>query len=563
MTNNEVVAILSYADTEKKISILDECIDNSKSKGFKIILSSAIDVPKSLADKVDYLIIDKENPIITGDDLETIGGAIFYWINNPYFKNSYCMDMNHSYAVLKLIKNAASIANINGFEIIHYTNYDYIINDNSVFENHNRWLKDSDLVYYYFTQNVNFMNTGFFSIKTEKISDCFKEVNSKLDFCKKGIPVLEEYMLKSFQENNLILKGEIIEQLNEKNKLDLVTTSDYLVPIKINGKTVGNFFLFLSFDRETKNYYLITLSNLETELELKINEKISKIKVSEIARVIKIKESMLDNGIYVNVPDYNYFELINRSKKTSICDILNDSIVENIEDLFQDENISSEGIFYQLCKKNEADKVYYHGYNYFYPQFIEKFRNDSFKFLEIGYGDGKSLPVWIEYFPKADITIADINVELTYSDRCRVVKFDQSSLSDLEKLKEKLKSVKLIIDDGSHNPIHQIQTFDFLFKNLLEDGGVYIIEDIEVSYWHPESTLYGYKSGTFNLVDHFKKYQEMINSEFTGITNELDISTITFAQNSIIITKRTNKEKEYFKRGYRFQGCVDNICHFG
>ena len=60
-----------------------------------------------------------------------------------------------------------------------------------------------------------------------------------------------------------------------------------------------------------------------------------------------------------------------------------------------------------------------------------------------------------------------------------------------------------------------------------------------------------------------KKYQEMINSEFTGITNELDISTITFAQNSIIITKRTNKEKEYFKRGYRFQGCVDNICHFG
>ena len=92
---------------KKKISILDECIDNSKSKGFKIILSSAIDVPKSLADKVDYLIIDKENPIITGDDLETIGGAIFYWINNPYFKNSYCMDMNHSYAVLKLIKNAA------------------------------------------------------------------------------------------------------------------------------------------------------------------------------------------------------------------------------------------------------------------------------------------------------------------------------------------------------------------------------------------------------------------------------------------------------------------------
>lgn len=562
MINNEVVAILSHADNEKKLNILEECIDTSKSKGFKIILSSSIDVPQYIYDKVDYVIIDKENPIIKGDELSKIGGAIFYTLKYQEFKNSYCIDMNHSYAVLKLMKNAASIAQVNSFEIIHFINYDYIIYDHDVFHNHRIWLNDLDLVYYYFVENVNFMNTGFFSVKTSIMTKLFTDVNSKLEFCNKQTPILEEFMLKTFRQHNINMRSEIIHQLEEKNKLDLITTSEYLVTKKINGIPY-NFFLFLSFESDTNTYYLITLSNLKTEIELKYREKSVNLVVDERPRVIKIQESMLDFGIYVNVPDYNYFELINRGKKTSICNILNDSIVENIEDLFQDENISSEGIFYQLCKKNDADKVYYHGYNYFYPQFIEKFRNDSFKFLEIGYGDGKSLPVWIEYFPKADITIADINVELTYSDRCRVVKFDQSSLSDLEKLKEKLKSVKLIIDDGSHNPIHQIQTFDFLFKNLLEDGGVYIIEDIEVSYWHPESTLYGYKSGTFNLVDHFKKYQEMINSEFTGITNELDISTITFAQNSIIITKRTNKEKEYFKRGYRFQGCVDKICHFG
>jgi hypothetical protein len=102
-----------------------------------------------------------------------------------------------------------------------------------------------------------------------------------------------------------------------------------------------------------------------------------------------------------------------------------------------------------------------------------------------------------------------------------------------------------------------------LFKNLLEPGGVYIIEDIELSYWNPESTLYGYKSGYFNLVDSFKKYQEMINSEFTGVNNLLDISTITFAQNCIIITKRTDEEKAYFDRPYRFHQCIDEICHFG
>jgi hypothetical protein len=561
--NNEVVAILSYANNQKKLDVLEECVVVAKSHGFKVILSSAIEVPTNIADKVDYLIIDKENPVISGDELASIGGAIFYNIHNERFKNAYCMDMNHSYAVLKLVKNAASVANINGFEITHYINYDYIINDNLVFQNHTEWLKEFDLVHYYFTQNVNFMNTGFFSVKTDALINCFKNINSKSDFCKKELPVLEEYMLQTFRDNGLNIRSEIIEQLNEKNKLDLITTSDYLVPKKIDGQTY-NFFLFLSYDRDTQNYYIITRSNLETEIQIKLGNNVSRIIVTEYARVIKINESMLEDGIFISIPEFNHTEVIDRNKKMSICTIFDNSTVENIEDLFGIKNNDlSEGDFYQLCIKNGADKVHYHGYNYFYPQYIERFRNDSFKFLEIGYGNGTSLPVWLEYFPKADITIADINVELVHSDRCRVVKCDQSKISDLSELCGSLGSAKVIIDDGSHNPIHQIQSFDYLFKNLLEEGGVYIIEDIEVSYWHPQSTLYGYKSGSFNLVEHFKRYQEMINSEFTGVTNELDISTITFAQNSIIITKRTKKEKDYFNRGYRFHGCINDICHFG
>ena len=256
--NNEVVAILSYANNRKKLDVLEECVDVAKSHGFKIILSSAIEVPNYIADKIDYLIIDKENPVISGEELASIGGAIFYNISYASFTNSYCMDMNHSYAVLKLVKNAASVALINGFDIIHYINYDYIINDNMVFENHSRWLKEFDVVHYFFPENVNFMNTGFFSVKTDAVVNCFRNINSKSDFCKKELPVLEEYMLKTFKENNLVIKPELIGQLNEKNKLDLITTSDYLIPKKI-GEQTFNFFLFIAFDRDTKNYYIITL----------------------------------------------------------------------------------------------------------------------------------------------------------------------------------------------------------------------------------------------------------------------------------------------------------------
>jgi hypothetical protein len=560
--DNEIVAILSYANNSKKLEILEECVDVAKSHGFKVILSSAIEVPNFIAEKADYLIIDKENPVISGEELQQINGAIFYTISRPQFTNSYCIDINHSYAVLKLMKNAASIANVNGFSNIHYINYDYIINDQSVFMKHNILLEEFDLIYYYFAQNINFMNTGFFSVKTEKIINCFKDINSKKAFCSKEIPILEEFMLKIFRENNVKSKDELIETITKNNKLDLITTSDYLIPKKVNGQ-VYNFFLFLSFDKETSIYYLITLSNLETDVEIKIGTKSSTIKVTEQPRVIEIKESMLDDVIEINVPDYNHFEKIDRNKKLSICTINDYSIVEKIEDLLNGVKNLDHGDFYQICLKNGTDKVFHHGYNFFYPQFIEKYRNDSFNLIEIGYGDGKSLPVWLEYFPKADITIADINIEITHSDRSRVVKCDQSSLSELNQLAKKVGKARVILDDGSHNPIHQFDTFNYLFKNVLEDGGVYIIEDIEVSYWHSESTLYGYKSGGFNLVEQFQKYQRMINSEFTGVKNDLDISTITFAQNSIIITKRTEKEKRYFDRGYRFQGCVDEICHFG
>lgn len=219
--------------------------------------------------------------------------------------------------------------------------------------------------------------------------------------------------------------------------------------------------------------------------------------------------------------------------------------------------------FYKISLRNNTDKVYYHGYHYFYSDIIEKFRYENIKMVEIGYGDGNSVTTWLEYFPNADITVMDISKQITYNERCRVIKGDQSKESDLNRLISKVGKAKLIIDDGSHNPLHQFNTFETLFKELLEPGGYYIIEDIEVSYWHPESTLYDYKSGYFNLVDSFKKYQEMINSEFTKVNNHLDISTITFGQNCIIIKKRTEEEKQYFNRNYRFSSCIDDVCHFG
>jgi hypothetical protein len=99
MATNESVVILSYANTPEKLDILKECILSSTNQGYKVILSSSYQVPDEIQLLCDYTIFDKENPVITGSDLEKIGGAIFFWLSFPHFENQHSVDMNHSYAV--------------------------------------------------------------------------------------------------------------------------------------------------------------------------------------------------------------------------------------------------------------------------------------------------------------------------------------------------------------------------------------------------------------------------------------------------------------------------------
>lgn len=208
--------------------------------------------------------------------------------------------------------------------------------------------------------------------------------------------------------------------------------------------------------------------------------------------------------------------------------------------------------FLELGQKAGTDKVKHHGYHFFYPFFLDKIRDEKFNMLEIGYGSGESLKMWCEYFPNSNFYCVDINIETIYNERCQVIKADQSNNEDLQKIVKQIGTSKLIIDDGSHNPKHQFDTFIYLFENLLEDGGIYIIEDIETNYWNPNATLYGYQVGNFNLMKNISSCPDMINQEFSKVQNTLKISTITYGQNCIILTKRTKEEQNYFDRKYRF-----------
>ena len=212
--------------------------------------------------------------------------------------------------------------------------------------------------------------------------------------------------------------------------------------------------------------------------------------------------------------------------------------------------------FDELGTKHGTDKVTHHGYQFFYPRYLEHLRDQKFRMLEIGYGSGASARMWEEYFPKAEVFAMDISASGTYG-RHEVIQGDQGDFADLRKVAETVGAARLVLDDGSHHPFHQFETFNFFFRNLVEPGGVYIIEDVECNYWNPEASIYGYRIGFFNAVDASTKLIDMINSEFSGKLNSLEISSITYGRNCIIITKQTEEEKKYFDRDYRFSNVVN------
>jgi hypothetical protein len=222
-------------------------------------------------------------------------------------------------------------------------------------------------------------------------------------------------------------------------------------------------------------------------------------------------------------------------------------------------------------KYKNTDKLSLHGYHRFYDYVLRDWRDKTFTMLEIGVEGGSSLDMWKEYFPHAFLYGIDMN-HFFCDDRVCIFHCDQSKPDDLQKAMERIgKRCPIILDDGSHIPEHQILTFDTFFTNLLEEGGIYIIEDIETSYWK-RNGLYGYKTEYGYLhpkscVEYFKHMVDFINKHFCNEEDKAKIretlgvlrletlnaiSSITFGDNCIIIRKKLPYEYEYSKGRYQF-----------
>jgi len=207
------------------------------------------------------------------------------------------------------------------------------------------------------------------------------------------------------------------------------------------------------------------------------------------------------------------------------------------------------------------DRLKSNDFTYLYPMFLQNIYNlKDTSMIEIGMSPS-SIRIWLELFKDIHLYSLDIYNENYESERVTSVCLDQSNKKDLSMFKKRnLKSVSLIIDDGSHIPEHQLLTFNEIFP-ILEVDGIYIIENIQTSYWtkrglYGYTTQYGYKDPK-SIVEIFKNIVDCVNMEFikepllSPINHLENIGSITFGKNCIIITKKKKCENKYL-----FEECL-------
>lgn len=165
-----------------------------------------------------------------------------------------------------------------------------------------------------------------------------------------------------------------------------------------------------------------------------------------------------------------------------------------------------EGIFWS----NEGPIVHkWHHYLPIYERYFSPYKNLKPRFLEIGVSKGGSLSLWRKYFgPDAIIFGIDIDPSCAALDgKCGQVRIgSQDDPEFLVNVVKEMGGVDIVLDDGSHFSKHIRASLNILFP-LLEDGGVYMIEDLHATYWRTHEG--GYQEPDSFIGDIRQMYDDM------------------------------------------------------
>lgn len=134
--------------------------------------------------------------------------------------------------------------------------------------------------------------------------------------------------------------------------------------------------------------------------------------------------------------------------------------------------------------KHHTDKNTTHSYLEVYDEILAQYKDQEINLLEIGNNCGGSIKLWLDYFSNITIHGLEINDLKELHDlnekhdnvniKMGIDAYSQNTVD----LIEQSGPFDIIIDDGSHLPVHQLFVINNYLR-LLKSKGLMVIEDIQ------------------------------------------------------------------------------------
>ena len=168
----------------------------------------------------------------------------------------------------------------------------------------------------------------------------------------------------------------------------------------------------------------------------------------------------------------------------------------------------------EIYKKGEYLSIKHDSYFKCYEDLLEHFVGLNIIFVEIGVLNGGSLFMWREYLgAEARIIGVDFNPA---AEKWRDFGFeifigDQASPDFWSRFFAEIGDIDVVLDDGGHTNVQQIQTVHNCVKHV-RDGGLIIVEDVHASYM----PAFGNPSN-YSFLNFSKRIVDSINSRFPDV----------------------------------------------
>ena len=188
---------------------------------------------------------------------------------------------------------------------------------------------------------------------------------------------------------------------------------------------------------------------------------------------------------------------------------------------------------YSAFKKSPYKSIKHSTYFKSYDHFFSSFKDKEITFVEIGVLGGGSLFMWREFFgKKAKIIGIDLNPNAKKWEKngFEIYIGSQSDEKFWDDIKNKIKGIDILLDDGGHTYDQQIITVEKLL-DVMNDGGLIVVEDTHTSY------MSGFGPKRFSFINYVKQKIDQINFRFSDFSktrkNETRIWSIEVVESMV------------------------------